>query len=600
MIYFDIEADGLELDEITTIHCVCTLDDATGEERTFEGHEVSDAVAYLEGQEVCGHNAIGYDVPVLRRFYPDFKPLAVWDTLVASRLVYSGMALRDADVDAGRIFNKAFPTRAPHSLSAWGWRLGCHKGDYTGGFEKVNPEMIEYCQQDVRVTQVLWRHLRAKCTSMLALSTECTVQTILTRQKQHGFAFDEKKAVAFMGELIERRDILGQELKAIFGSWWVPAGLFTPKRDNARLGYRKGCPVQKIKLVEFNPSSGAHIARCLIQKYDWKPTALTPTGNPSTEATVLRDLPYPEAAKLAEYAAVEKVLGTLSEGDGAWLKLVKNGRIHGRVTGMGTVTHRMAHHDPNLGNVSRRGEMGQRCRSLFVAPPGKVLVGIDASGLQLRGLAHYLARWDDGAFAKIVCEQDPHSEMRKASGISLRDNQKTWTYAYLFGAGDRKLGTIVRKDLEESGNKILTRNLAKLGRASREMFQGTIEGLEPLTRNLALAASRGWLRGLDERRVTVLSKHRALNTLLMSFEAVLMKHALVEADRRLRMDERTKHSWEWVANVHDEWQIEADEATAKYVAEVALAAFPAAATALAIRCPIEAKVAFGSSWAETH
>jgi DNA polymerase I-like protein with 3'-5' exonuclease and polymerase domains len=196
--------------------------------------------------------------------------------------------------------------------------------------------------------------------------------------------------------------------------------------------------------MEFNPGSRNHIAYWLKRKYNWEPLVYTDSGEPQLDEDVLKSLPYPEASFLLEYFLVDKRLGQIAEGEQAWLKCVDaDGRIHGYINGNGAVTSRMSHSKPNLAQVPRVGSpYGQECRSLFTAQFGWNLVGIDASGLELRMLAHYLARYDGGEYVKAILEGDIHSFNMNALGLTDRNKSKTFIYAWLYGAGDEKLGLI--------------------------------------------------------------------------------------------------------------------------------------------------------------
>lgn len=426
---FDLETDGLDLQAISKIHVLAVYDYQTERFYRFDKEKVSEGVRFLEKADVIvGHNIINFDVPVIQKFFPSFEPKQVLDTLVWARLVYAD--IKDIDY---RLYNKGrLPGKyiGSHSLEAYGFRLGVLKDDFheTADWSEWSQEMSDYCEQDVRVTKALYEKLKSKGVSEEALKLEHDVAHIIKRQVDRGFYFDVEKAEELYLHLLKRRQELEASLKSLFPPWYEPNGKpFVPKRDNKRYGYKAGCEVQKIKLVEFNPSSRQHIWKCLVKKYGWKPKEFTEGGEPKVDDEILSSLPYPEAQALSEYLMIQKRIGQLAEGDKAWLKLVRNNRIHGEVITNGAVTGRMTHNNPNLAQVPAvRVPYGKECRELFGPTPGMVQVGADASGLELRCLAHFMAPYDGGAYAKIILEGDIHTENQKAAGLPTRDNAKTF------------------------------------------------------------------------------------------------------------------------------------------------------------------------------
>lgn len=611
-VVFDIETTGLDVDTVD-VHCMVIREPGEPPMLVRPG-EIRAGVEHLntlldQGYTIAGHNVVEFDIPILQRF--GLRPRAgqVYDTLVASRAAYPGQLLRQLDF----AFLAKHPELAEdlqprhhgaHSLKQWGLRLGCPKDDYDGGWERFSEEMLAYNAQDVDTNIVLLEKLRDRIPDEAAL-VETQVAEILRRQRLVGVAFNVDAAQSLVVQLAARRAELTAELRKAFPAWYVPDGTQVPKRtqESRKVGpgeegyrnVREGCAYTKTKLQEFNPGSADHIADRLTKLHGWKPGNYTDSGKVSVTEAVLADLRYPVAPLLVEYQQVQKILGFIAEGNNGWLKLERDGRIHGRVLPTGTVTTRMSHQNPNLGQVpSPKKPYGKECRQLFVASPGKVLVGADASGLQLRMLGHYLAPYDGGAFAQAVLD-DPHTYMMKGTGIIHRDYQKTWTYAKLFGAQALKLGTIILDDRAAAGEKIPLSKARALGRASERALAQYMTGLDELERKLGAAAERGYLLSLDRRRVPVLSEHRALNTLLMSAEAVLMKHALVLAAPAVYA-----RGGEFVLNVHDEWQVECEPGQAEGVGEVLTAAMRNAGLELGLRCQIDAEYHVGATWADTH
>lgn len=589
---FDIETNALELEEITKLHTMTVYDYETDTFTRFDKEEVTEGVELLaQADVVVGHNIINFDIPVIQKFFPWFQPAKIVDTLVWTRLVYPDIK----DIDIGLFKKGRIPGEliGRHSLEAWGHRLGEYKDDFgkTTDWQEWSQEMSDYCEQDVRVTKKLFEKLRQKGVSEEALKLEHDVAHIIKRQVDNGFPFDVEKAEALYVKLLSRREELEKKLVDTFGSWYEPDGEpRVPKVSNRKLGIVKGAAYTKIKLVTFNPASRVHIAKRLQYLYGWEPKEFTPSGQPKVDESVLSELDYPEAKLLAEYMMIQKRIGQLAEGDKAWLKLVKNGRIHGEVITNGAVTGRMTHNNPNVAQVPAVSvPYGRECRELFKPRDGWVQVGCDASGLELRCLAHYMARYDDGAYAKVLLEGDIHTENQKAAGLPTRDNAKTFIYAFLYGAGNEKLGSIV------GGGK-------NAGARLRRRFLNRLPALKKLTDQVKETAKRrGYLIGLDKRHLKVRSLHSALNTLLQSAGAIIMKKALVILDEDLQAKGFVPgEDYEFLANIHDEWQMECRPEIAEEVGKTAAEAIRKAGEYFKFRCPLDGEYKIGKNWAETH
>lgn len=597
---FDIETNGL-LKRVTKAHLLTTKDSTTGLKEThrFPQGVAMGARSLMEGTDVvCGHNIIGYDIPVLQKLYPWFNlPISrVMDTMVLSRLLYPNLAESDQKLVAkGKLPKKL---TGSHSLEAWGYRLGNNKGEYTGGWEEWNPEMEEYCVQDTAVTTMLLNKCITEGFSEASIILEHQVQHIIQRQVRKGVYFDVNAAEQLYATLLGEKARLEISLKDTFGSWYQDDGLFTPKVNNKTAGFTKGVPLTKVSLIEFNPGSRAHIAYQLTKRYGWEPTELTETGIPKVNDEVLSALTRWETVPLLlNYLLVVKRLGQLNDGQAGWLKLLDtdDGRIHGGVNSNGAVTGRMTHSGPNLAQVPKvKSLYGRECRALFVVPKGKKLVGCDASGLELRMLAHFMGRYDGGTYALTVVEgksedgTDIHTVNQRAAGLPTRDDAKTFIYALLYGAGDEKIGSIIGKG-------------APQGRALKNKFFKALPALEALKEAVSLSASKGWVTGLDGRKLYVRSAHSALNTVLQSAGALVMKKALVLLDDRLQAEGLVPGvDYEFVLNVHDEFQIEVSEHVAPKVSALAVWSIEEAGRSFNLRCPLTGESKIGNNWAETH
>lgn len=600
---FDLESNGL-LDELDTVHVLVIKDNGT--RHTFRKNAVEDTLCQglqmlQQADRVVAHNAIKFDVAAIKKVYGiSLDPSKVYDTLVVSRLIFSDIGDKDSKLlAAGVLPGKLFKS---HSLAAWGYRLRCHKGDYDGGWASWNPEMEEYCEQDVEVLEKLYDLLESKQYSKRAIDIEHQVAWIMAEQERHGFVFDEKAAVKLYSELVQIRMNAEVKLKQVFGPLFLPDGKpFTPKRDNKTSGYVAGAVVQKVVLTEFNPGSRDHISRWLKVMRGWKPTVFTADGKPKVDEDILKTLPYPESKLLVEYLTIQKRIGQIAEGDQAWLKHVKKGRIHGSVNTNGAVTGRATHAYPNIAQVpsvkkNKEGDIlmglaggfGHESRALFTVPKGHHLVGADLSGIELRCLAHYMFPWDKGAYAKVILEGDIHSENQKAAGLPTRNDAKTFIYAFLYGAGNAKIGSIIGKG-------------AHAGGMLKKKFLSGFPALEKLIKAIQKASARGYLVGLDGRHLHCRSEHSALNTLLQSAGALISKQALIEFDRLVK-----EAGWQdrvhLVAWVHDEIQVEVrgDDEFAKEIGQMAVRAFGRAGEVFKFAMRIDGEFHVGSNWAQTH
>jgi DNA polymerase I-like protein with 3'-5' exonuclease and polymerase domains len=624
----------------------------------------------MKADELIGHNIIKFDIPALQKVYPWFKPVGVViDTLVLSRMIWPELK----ETDPKLIKRGKLPPglRGRYSLEAFGYRLGNWKGDYSKMMEEKgldpwaswNPEMQEYCEQDVVVNADLytklwtaWKDLKTEESLRAPFSDrsvllEMNVARIVARQERWGFAFDTKKAEKLYVKLVAERDKLERSLKETFGSWLASNGQVTPAKDRSvqmkdlppigyktkrdgtqvpiypKAHYEAGAPYTKIKTVEFNPGSRAHIAERLKVLYGWRPMEFTDSGEPKVDETVLSQLPWPEARLLTEYLTVAKRIGQIAEGKQAWLKKEVNGRIFGGVITLGAVTRRMTHSNPNIAQVPKVksdddgnvlwgyvGGYGADCRELFTSTAGFVLVGCDADALELRCLAGYMARYDGGAYIDTILKgkksegTDMHTVNARALGldpmkaytvegktVSGREIAKVWFYAFIYGAGDYKLGTI----LGVLGSE---KKIRDAGTASKAAFMRNLPALGKLVEQVKKRASkRKFLFALDGGKLKVRKAHAALNTLLQSAGAIIMKVALVILDADLQAAGLVPGvDYEFCANVHDEWQIDTRPQHVELVKRLAEDSIRKAGDDLEFKCPLAGNADAGSNWKETH
>lgn len=583
----DLESNGL-LDTATTIHCIEIMDFDSGERWGYGPAEIDTAVEHLmQASELIFHNGCTFDLPLIHKLYPHFSTegIDVTDTLVLSRLIRADLKNDDFNQQWSE---QALPRRlhGSHSLKAWGYRLGVLKGDYgqqETDWANWSEEMQEYCRQDVTVTHALWQHLQPETWSQKAIRFEHDIAELCNRIGQSGWTFDVQKAQSLYAKLAAEKIQLEQDLQTLFPAWIVESE-FIPKRDNKRLGYKEGVSFIKQKEVHFNPNSRKHIEHCLRQKYDWKPAEFNPSGDAKVDESTLVQLPYPEAQKLARSFMLQKRLGQLSEGNNAWLKLVDDdGKLRHTINTLGTVTGRCSSFGPNLQQVPAvRAAYGKECRELFTVPEGYTLIGADLSGIELRCFAEMLP--DNGAYGRQILEGDIHQINADNLGIS-RDQAKTVQYAMLYGSGDRRLGEILGAGPKE-------------GRALKERYFRALPAFKLLMRQIKHALNtRGYLIGLDGRRLTIRSEHSALNVLLQSAAALIAKKWVLLVDQELK---RQGIDGEIIAFVHDEIEIQMKGDPDHVGADCAVRMAEKAGKFFGFKIPIEAEYHVGRTWADVH
>lgn len=595
---FDLESDGL-YDDATQVYCIVCHDIVLNKIYRYGPEDITKALEHLLSADVLiGHNIMFYDIPLLSKLHNVIFNCKVIDTLVCTRLIWPKETLLELDYSAMRHVPPRLKGSA--SLKAWGYRLADNKIDFKD-FSHYTEEMLEYCVQDVNVTNKLLLHIIKQNYPQPSLSIEHEFAYYINKQIRAGVPFDIDAALDLVDVLRTKQKRLEGELKEIFPpikySEW-----FTPKVNNASRGYIKDVPFEKIRYENFNPGSRQQIVERLQRKYGWTPKRTTDKGNPVLDDDVLEQLPFPEAKQLAEYMLVKKRLGQLADGKGAWLKMVNNesGRMHGNVITNGCITARCAHKSPNLGQVvAAYSPYGKECRSLFHAPYDWDQLGIDAKGLEIRTLAGYLALWDDGEYASLVVnpEVDIHTYNQEKFDVPTRDIAKRLLYAMLYGCGAAKAGTIIDpKEKSEEKLRVLGRNA----------IDGFLEGV-PALRKLKdqveeTIATRGYLIGLDKRSLYCRSAFKGLNVLLQSAGAIIMKQVVINVNRNIKENLNLEYGQDWfqMLMIHDEIQIACNPKHTAAINEEALNAFPEAQQFFGFKCKIEGDSKVGSNWADTH
>jgi DNA polymerase I-like protein with 3'-5' exonuclease and polymerase domains len=571
MIFLDIETN-LKHD---TIWLCVTKHSTTGEVRHWR--EADSLQQYLEGEQVVGHNIIGFDAPVLKKVWGVGIPdNTLMDTLVMSRLY-------KPDIDI--VIPEQGKAPSPHSLEAWGYRLGSHKigfTDFDGGWTQ---EMATYCEQDVLLLEKLYSHLSTVLIkeefSLQSIKLEHEVALICRGMEDNGFMLDMEKAMVLNATLSGRMSDIEESMQQVF-----------PPIVEQRVSEKTGKQL-KDKVTIFNPGSRQQIAERLAG-LGVVFTKKTDKGNVIVDEAVLEKIDLPEAKLVSEYLMIQKRVAQVS----SWLELVgDDGRVHGRVTTNGAVTGRATHSSPNMAQVPAVGSpFGAECREMWRVPVGYKQVGVDLSGIELRCLGHYLndKEWMDellkgdihwfnaqsfGLVDKGTVKDDNNPEHKKARNVT-----KTLTYGVLYGAGAAKAGSIV------GGN-------SSRGKKLIDSFINNTPGLSALKKKISRLMAKGHLPALDGRRVWVRSEHAALNTLLQSAGAIIAKQWLIESTKLLQdkgIDAKL------LAFVHDETQWEVREDQAEEAARLIEQAATKAGEALGFRCPVDAEGKIGNNWRECH
>ena len=555
------------------IHLVVTKDIDTGEVRKWT--VASNLQEFLKAASlIVMHNGISFDAPVLNRLWKTKIRLnQVYDTLIVSRLL-------DPSREKG------------HTLEAWGQTLGFQKIHYAKVWQwlmdrpeeysgecfdyPLVPLLDDYCVRDVEVTAKLYLKLvedfNEKQFSLESFELEHSVAAIIAQQERNGFKLDQIHTTVLLTDIKSKVAGIYERMQ----ERWPP--VVTPMFHKTH-----GRPI-KDSVATFNPGSRQQIGEKL-KELGWKPKEFTDNGQPKVDETILSKIKIPEAQVIAEYLMLQKRVSQIE----SWMEAVgKDGRVHGKVITNGAVTGRMTHSSPNMAQIPNAGSIyGPECRECWTVEDGNVLVGCDASGLELRMLAHYMK---DNDYVRTVCEgsskdgTDVHTVNQRAAGLATRDNAKTFIYAFLYGAGDAKIGSIVGGSARD-GTKL------------KAKFLEQTPALAKLIERVKNQASKGWVPGLDGRRIWVRSEHSALNSLLQGAGAIVMKKALVIFDNK-----RAANKWpvKYVANVHDEVQLECTKDIAEEVGKAFKQSIIEAGEYYKLRCPLDGEYKIGRNWRETH
>ena len=643
---FDIETDGF-LEDCTKIHCIVAYDLDTEELHSFGPTKIDTGLHLLcDADVLIGHNVMGFDLPALAKLdateswlphWSDFKSAPkVLDTMLLTRLIWPEIGKVDKQKRLKLYPDMPGKRVGSHSLDAWGYRLGVKKMVYDGDFQTWTPHMQEYCEQDVMTNAALYRKIEEKAPAPEAIRLEHRFNIYTKRLERGGWPLDIDYCQKLYREIGDRREDVYQRLQALHPyhekitmkrpAHYVARGERFSTKGEARKAH--GAKVEitdgpfKVKTVEFNPASRHHRARFLKTYPDWTPVGFTLDAVPKVDETSLErargQVPDDVLDDLIDLLMLDKRLGQIGDGDNAWLKLEKNGRIHPGIISTGCRTGRCSHVAPNIAQVpakySRTGDIqpyGEECRKIWKTDPGFLLVGADASGLELRMLSHFMHPWDNGEYTQLVLHGDVHTANMEAAGLSERPQAKTFIYAYLYGAGNAKLGSIVAPGASEATQQ---RHGAELKRKfatkfpALESLQDTIKtraGFYKVTKGKQSfwrmsKTGRGYILGIDKRRLPVPSAHSALNTLLQGAGGILMKEAASIFTERLDSMGWTAAEWQPVGHIHDEMQTMVRKDLANEAGRICVESIQAAGKHFRMRLPIDGEYKVGATWAETH
>ncbi len=588
---FDIETDHISVMKVTKVWCVVTKDIETGDIRSFT--DVTEAINYLKKASLLiAHNGIMYDLPVLQRL-AGFKfedwPKTI-DTLILSRLFYNNI-------------------RDRHSLDSWGETLGNYKIKYTD-FSGFSQEMLDYCIQDVEVTNDLFNYIRndwdLKSFSR-AINIEMQFARVISQQVLNGFPFDLEKALQLVQQFDTEIKELSDQLLQIMPQVKDMTAFRAAKKDGRVIsetekGYWYLTPSKKDerfkewKYDEPNPYSRLQIVEMFLAK-GWEPKEKTEKGTPIVDETILESLPYPEAKLFARLFRLNKQRSMIkseeTNGNG-WISYLCGDRIHGNVNTNAAITGRATHSSPNVSQVDRKNIEMRKC---WKARDGWALVSVDADALEFRLLASELAKYDGGSLTETIENgkkeegTDIHSRNQRAVGLNKRDSAKVFIYAMIYGAGDKKLGLTYAED---QGLKNPTpQKLMYIGRESRAKLMDAMTGMKELILEDFM--------GLDGRPLWPRSEHAKLNTRIQSAGAVVMKMGLINF-YILANKSGYVHMIDWglTANVHDEIVFEVRPELAEIMRDLCVRAIEMTTEQFNLGCPIRAQGQIGKNWGEIH
>ena len=539
----DIETDSLTPSKI---HCIVSKDLDTSEVKVWDYNNLNTFNSWASTiDKFIMHNGVSFDAPVLNRLLnTNIKLNQIIDTLILSQL-------HNPTRDGG------------HSLAIWGERLGKPKWEYED-FAEYSPQMLEYCKNDVEVTESLYKKLSEDKNrfSSYSIRLEHKVRAIIDQQEKNGFTLNMQKAIGLLARLTDEAKCLEKWSKTEFEPTIIELKT-------------------KTKYVPFNIGSRQQIAERLIS-LGWKPKQFTDKGNIKVSEEILDNINMDEAKKFSRFFLLQKRVAQIK----SWIESCDDntGRVHGRVLTLRTITGRMAHHNPNMAQVPAvRSPFGKECRDCWTVenPHTHTLVGTDAAGLELRCVAHLM---NNKEYINEILHGDIHTANMKLAGLMNRDQAKTFFYAFCYGAGSAKIGKIV------GGNK-------DTGQILIDRFLSRLPDLARLRSHAQQAGERGKIKGIDGRTLIVRSPHKAFNTLIQGAGATICKDWLVNMTQRINS---TGIDAKLVASIHDEYQFEVKKGDVKRFGMITKEAIKDTERQLNFKCPLDSTWRNGETWAMTH
>ena len=609
----DCETNGL-LHELDVVHCLVLKNVETGEVLSCADQlgypSIDRALDYIsEATQLVGHNVINFDLRALNKVYPRLElrhDCDIYDTLNMSRLLWPELE----PVDRSNFSHIEPKYIGRHSLAAWGERLGVAKIKFKEEEKKKkevenvwahwSPSMSVYCVGDVEVTDRLYRYLQTQDADPRSVELEHEFAKVMALQESFGFPFHERAAYALVNTLKARRDEIDDQLQEIF-----------PPIREERISAKTGRRLQD-RVAVFNPASRQQTADRLRERYPEITFGSTDKGNPKVDDDVLSALgdKYPEAKLLAEYQLLNKRISQIADGRESWFthcRAYGDNRIHGSVITNACVSGRSSHRNPNMSQVPAVGApYGSECRALFTAPEGWKLVGTDAAALELRALGAWLAHFDGGEYAQLVSTEgfDIHSYNAKLFGIwngegeiekSQRNLSKSCIFAVCYGAGARKVGSLFYPSSSEH-------KMMQKGKEVIDTFYKRLPAIKKMKDKIGeRVATRGYLVGIDGRHLQIRSAHSALNQLLQSTGAILMKKATCILYNDLK-DQGLKHDRDYgfCGFFHDEWQIAVKPEYVELLQETSIKAIEKSGQYFNLLCPFTGESRVGNNWMDTH
>lgn len=686
---FDTESDGF-LYESTRIWCICVSELGTDLTWRFGPDSIAKGIQLLNSSRVVtAHNQMHHDNPLIEKHCKTKLTSGFWDSFIVSQILRPDRAIpKTPEPIEGQ--PKLKGAKSGHSLLAHGIRMGRAKPEHEDWTQfsdammfrceedvAINVDYVEMLLQEISRDQALgvdWGP---------AIRMEHSVSAEISQSEQNGWKFNSPKGLHLVTQIDKEISDLDEVLVPQLPYRCLKLGAKVPEKDGgghkttSNIFVKSGkynatmakywdiepesalspdCLVEnglgteaepagycKVGFEKVSLTSNIQVKAFLLQ-LGWVPDEYTPItekgggGSPKLTESSYASLPPGLGQDIAhrfKLVSRRNLLKNLKDEAGdksvedskGLLNLVRpDGRISGRNNPQGTPTARSRH--SGIANIPKADEdvyLGKQIRELFCAEPGHLIIGNDASGLEARMLAHYIGCQE---LIKTILESDIHAYNLKMGAplITTRAMAKEFYYAFLYGGGDEKIGSIV------GGG-------AKEGRQLKSLFFKKIPGLKKLIDSLEASCKRGWFKNLDGRKTPIRSKHKALNTLLQASGSLVMKVSLLFMNRQLKKEGLGYPYSKLVVFYHDEFQQEVPESSVtkvqrfstleaaqeftntspliwsvpfenvdhnefiiyySRVGEISVLAIRQAGIYFKLNCPLDAEYKVGQNWAQTH